>query len=77
MKLKQVIQKNTLLASIKVLFIKIAITQLLMGLFEKFTYMTPRTPSTRKGYYFIPLKGPGSNGLRSNSINFHIYYMLV
>ena len=36
------------------MFIKIAITQLIMGLF----YMTPR-----KVYYFIPLKRPGSNGL--------------
>ena len=34
--LKQVIQKNILLASIKGMFIKVIITQIIMGLLEKF-----------------------------------------
>ena len=45
------------------MLLEMAITQLLIGLSNAFTYMTPRTSSVRKSYHFIPLKGPGLNGL--------------
>ena len=48
--LKQVIWQNALLDLIRAMFMKMAITQLIMGLSEN--------------HYFIPPKGPGSNGLR-------------
>ena len=48
--LKQVIWKNALLDLIRAMLIKLDVTQLIMGLSEKY-------------HYFIPSKGPRSNGL--------------
>ena len=56
--LKQVIWKNALLDLIRAMFIKMDVTQLIMGLSEKFFRL--HDPQT---HYFIPFKGPGSNGL--------------
>ena len=44
-RLKQVIRTNAFLASIKGMFMKMAITQLLMGLFEKLFHLhDPQNP---------------------------------
>ena len=51
--LKQVIWENALLDLIRAMFIKMAVTQLIMGLSENsFAYMTPRLPSIRKRSLF-------------------------
>ena len=58
--------------------IKLTITQLLMGLFEKiFRLHNPQTPSlSGKVYYFKSPKGPGSNGLISfwNILKIQIFF---
>ena len=46
------------------MFIKMAITQLIMGLSEKFFHLIDPWNPLYLEKYFIPLKGPGSNGLR-------------
>ena len=65
--LKQVIWKNTLLASIKGMLIKMAITQLVMGHFEKLFHLHDPQNLSRQVYYFVPLKGYGSNGSRRDN----------
>ena len=60
--LKQVIWQNALLDLIRVMFMKMAVTQLIMDLSEKFFRLhDPQTlPPSGKYHYFIPPKGPGS-----------------
>ena len=57
---KQVIWKNALLDLIRAMFIKMAVTQLIIGLSEKFFRL--HDPQTPLYPYFVPPKGPGSNG---------------
>ena len=66
--LKQVILENAISDLIRAMFIKTAITLimgLIMGLSGKFFGLNvPWNPFyQRKFFYFIPLKGPGPNGL--------------
>ena len=62
--LKQVIWKNALLDLIRAMFIKIAITQLIMGLSEKFFRLhDPQTPLYQENITFSYLpKGPDRMG---------------
>ena len=61
--LKQVIWQNAFVDLIRAMFVKMAVTQLIMGLSEKFSpTWPPDSPLSGKYHYFIPPKGPGSNG---------------